>query len=106
VHPAFLEENGNEVEGIYTGVYPGSIYDNSENKYLKYDTWDVTDNDGVKTINSYDGFTLDTSADMLSSIAGVKPASGEFANCPLTRINFEAAAKNRGTGWHIETSKV
>ena len=106
IHPAFLDENGNEVEGIYTGVYPGSIYDSSESKYLKYDTWNVTEDGDTRTINSYDGFTLDTSSDMLSSIAGVKPASGEFAKCPLTRINFEAVAKNRGTGWHIETSKV
>lgn len=102
VHPAFINGNGDEVDGIYISAYEGSIYDTSESEYLKYDSWDVTDNgDDTYTINNYDGHLADVTAntgDKLSSISGVKPVSGEFSN--LTRPNAEILAVNRGTGWH------
>jgi hypothetical protein len=102
VHPAFINGNGDEVDGIYISAYEGSIYDTSESEYLKYDSWDVTDNgDDTYTINNYNGHLADvtaTTGDKLSSISGVKPASGEFSN--LTRPNAEILAVNRGTGWH------
>ena len=102
VHPAFINGNGDEIDGIYIGAYEGSIYDTSESEYLKYDSWDVTDNgDDTYTINNYDGHLADvtaTTGDKLSSISGVKPAGGEFSN--LTRPNAEVLAANRGTGWH------
>lgn len=102
VHPAFINGNGDEVDGIYISAYEGSIYDTSESEYLKYDSWDVTDNgDDTYTINNYNGHLADvtaTTGDKLSSISGVKPVSGEYNN--LTRSNAEVLAVNRGTGWH------
>ena len=102
VHPAFINGNGDEIDGIYLSAYEGSIYDTSENEYLKYDSWDVTDNgDDTYTINNYNGHLADvtaTTGDKLSSISGVKPASGEFSN--LTCPNAEILAVNRGAGWH------
>lgn len=102
VHPAFINGNGDEVDGIYLSAYEGSIYDTSENEYLKYDSWDVTDNgDDTYTINNYNGHLADvtaTTGDKLSSISGVKPVSGEYS--VLTRPNAEVLAVNRGTGWH------
>ncbi len=89
-HPAFYDENGNEVDYILLSAYEGSIYDTSESVYLFHDE-QVAD------------FTNGT-GDKLCSIAGVKPASGYTQN--LTRANVEILSKNRGTGWHLENSKV
>ena len=88
-HPAFYDENGNEVDYILLSAYEGSIYDTSESVYLFHDE-QVAD------------FTEGT-GDKLCSIAGVKPASGLTQN--LTIVNAEILSKNRGTGWHCDTIK-
>lgn len=108
LHPAFINESSAEVDYILLSAYEASVYDTSESKYMKYDSWDVTDNgDNTYTINNYNGHTADvtaTTGDKLCSIAGVKPCSGEYS--VLTRPNLEILAKNRGTGWHIYNAKV
>ena len=87
LHPAFIDENGDELEYVLISAYEGCAYDVSAESYNK------TDASGV-----------DFNADKLSSIAGAKPISGERNT--LTVANAEKLATNRGTGWHILNSKV
>lgn len=90
LHPAFYDENGNQVDYILMGAFEGSIYDTSAKAYLKNDE-QVAD------------FTAST-GDKFSSIAGVKASSGKTQN--LTRPNIEQMSKNRGAGWHLENIKI
>lgn len=84
LHPAFINESGEEVEYILLSAYNGSVYDTSEAVYdLRED------------------ITIDFDSDKLSSISNAKPVSG--AKNQLTMMNAEKLAKNRGTGWHIIT---
>lgn len=87
LHPAFYGENGNPVDYILFSAYEGSVFDVSENTYLLNDE-QITD----------------FAADKLSSIANVKPCSGQSQN--LTRANIERLAQNRGNGWHCDTVKA
>ena len=87
LHPAFINEDGDEVDYYYTGAYEGSLYDFSESSY-------ITD----------DAQVADFTADKLSSISGVKPISGLTQS--LTRANTEQLAKNRGSGWHNSTVQI
>ena len=87
LHPAFYDENGNPTNYILFSAYEGSIYDISADAYL------VNDEQAA-----------DFSSDKLSSVAGVKPCSGNTQN--LTRSNAEQLAKNRGKGWHGITIKA
>jgi len=87
LHPAFIDENGEELEYVLISAYEGCAYDISENAYM------VRDDAGI-----------DFNNDKLSSIAGAKPLSGERNS--LTIANAEKLAKNRGEGWHILNSKV
>lgn len=79
VHPAFME-NGNENDYIYLAAFEGSLWDASASAYILDDAQ-----------------VADFSADMLSSIAAVKPISGLTQN--LTRANTRKLANNRGKGW-------
>lgn len=99
VHPAFLDADGNELDGIYLSSYEGSIYDVSESKYLIYDDNDFVD--GRYTANVY---LMDTNEDKFSSVAGVKPASGFHQS--LSRANIEILCNNRGNGWHLRNFQV
>lgn len=90
LHPAFVNESGNEVDYILYSAYEGSMYDASENIII---------NDGTLATD----ITI-AEGDMLCSVAGVKPVSSLKKN--LTRTNFEAISKNRGAGWHLETIKA
>lgn len=89
LHPAFYDENGNEVEYVLMSAYEGSMYDVSASEYV---------NDGTNR-----GVAIEE-GDLLCSVAGVKPISGMYK--PLTKTNAEKLATNRGTGWHLETIKV
>lgn len=81
LHPLF--KNGNEeLDYVLLSAYEGGLYDTSANTY-----W-TTDQAGI-----------DFSADKLSSVAGVKPISGQ--NNDLTVLKAEQLATNRGAGWHI-----
>ena len=86
VHPAFINEDGLEVDYILIGAYEASIYDTSANAYL-----------------SQDEQVADFDKDLLCSIANVKPCSGLTQN--LTSANVEKLAKNRGKGWHSTSIK-
>lgn len=86
VHPAFINEDGLEVNYILIGAYEASIYDTSANAYLKQDEQ-----------------VADFDKDLLCSIANVKPCSGLTQN--LTSANVEKLAKNRGKGWHSTSIK-
>ena len=79
IHPAFVE-NGNENDFIYLAAFEGSLWDASAGAYLLNDEQ-----------------VADFSADMLSSIANAKPASGLSQS--LTRANTRKTANNRGKGW-------
>ena len=100
VHPAFLDADGNEVDGYYIGAYEACLYDDSEGEYRKYDTWDVSydSTEDTYTINALNTYLADANNDKLSSIAGVKPASGEYST-QFTRPNVNKMATNRGAKW-------
>lgn len=86
VHPAFINEDGLEVDYILIGAYEASIYDTSANAYLKQDEQ-----------------VADFDKDLLCSISNVKPCSGLTQN--LTSAAVEKLAKNRGEGWHSTSIK-
>lgn len=87
LHPAFINQNNEEVDYYLEGAYEASLYDVSAATY-------ITDDSQVADFNS----------DRLSSIAGVKPISGLTQN--LTRANTELLANNRGAGWHNTTIQI
>ncbi|MDE6111215.1 MAG: hypothetical protein K2F65_04780 [Eubacterium sp.] len=89
LHPAFYDENGNEVDYILYSAYEGSMYNAAANNYV---------NDGVDTETEFD-----INSDLICSAANQKPISGAYKN--LTKTNFELLAQNRGQGWHLETIK-
>ncbi|MCK9267855.1 MAG: hypothetical protein M0P14_03965 [Alkaliphilus sp.] len=78
-HPCFIRD-GREYNYIYYPAYEGCIYDVSASKYLTADEQ-----------------VADFDVDKLSSIAGVKPASGLTQS--LTLPNTRKLANNRGEGW-------
>ena len=85
LHPAFIDKNGETRQHIYLSAYEGSVYDTSEQVYLKNDEQIV-----------------DFAADVLSSITNAKPASG--ASQALSRPNSRRLAQNRGEGWELQYS--
>lgn len=87
IHPAFINENGEISDKIYFSAFEGSLYDASQSLYLIHDEQ-----------------VLDVNADMLSSVSGVKPASGLTQQ--LTRPNLETIAKRRGARWHVNGIKT
>lgn len=89
LHPAFYDENGNEIDYILFSADEGSMYDVSTKAYV---------NDNVDSITYEDG-------DLLCSVAGKKPISGLRQGLG-TRSVFESMAQNRGAGWHLETIKA
>ena len=87
VHPAFLDENGNEVDYILIGAYEGSLYDVSASAYILDDAQ-----------------VMDNTADKFCSIANVKPASGLTQD--LTRPKIEQMCQNRGSRWHEQNMQT
>lgn len=86
LHPAFYDENGNEIDYILFSADEGSMFDVSAKAYV---------NDNVDSITYEDG-------DLLCSVAGKKPISGLRKGIG-TKANLELMAQNRGSGWHLET---
>lgn len=82
IHPLFVAQNGDILDYVLISAYEGSCYHTTSNAYF------TADEEGV-----------DFNNDKLSSIANVKPISGQKNN--LTMISAEQLAANRGTGWHI-----
>lgn len=89
LHPAFYDENGNEIDYILYSAYEGSMYDVSAAEYV---------NDSTNTDTAIE------TGDLLCSVAGVKPISGLYKK--LTKANLELMAQNRNSGWHLETIKA
>lgn len=89
LHPAFFDENGNEIDYILYSAYEGSMYKASAEKYI--------------TDDSDTSAEIDLSSDLICSISGIKPISGRYKN--LSKQSFEALAANRGAGWHCDTVK-
>ena len=90
LHPAFYDENGNEIDYILFSADEGSMYDVSVKAYV---------NDNVDESVTYED------GDLLCSVAGKKPISGLRQRLG-TRSVFESMANNRGSGWHLETIKA
>lgn len=90
IHPAFTNDQLEELDGIYIGAYEGSLYDVSENKYLMND-------------EQVGDFTA-TTGDKLCSIAGVQPMKANLQH--VTEVEAETIANNRAKGWHIQDVKV
>ena len=90
LHPAFYDENGNEVDYILYSAYEASLYDIQQKTYFKDGT--MTDTD--LTLSNYS----------VCSVAMEKPISGLYKS--LTKTNFEKIASQRGKGWHCETIKT
>ena len=99
LHPAFINAQGQEVDCYYIGAYEACLYDVSESEYRLYDSWQVTydSETGKYTVVKTNQYLASTS-DKLSSIAGAKPASGDYST-QFIRPNVNTMAKNRGTGW-------
>ena len=87
LHPAFYDENGNEVGYILYSADEGSMYDVSVKAYV---------NDNIDESITYED------GDLLCSVAGKKPISGLRKGIG-TKVNLELMAQNRGAGWHLET---
>ena len=100
LHPAFINANGDEVDCYYIGAYEACLFDVSEDEYRLYDTWDVSYNESthIYTVGTKNAYLADKDYDKLSSIAGAKPASGDYST-QFTRPNVNTMAQNRGTGW-------
>ena len=79
LHPAFIS-NTYLNEKIYLAAFEGSLWDASAGTYILDDSQ-----------------VADFNADMLSSIANAKPASGLTQN--LTRANTRKLAQKRGSNW-------
>lgn len=87
LHPAFYDENGNEIDYILFSAYEGSMFDVSAKAYV---------NDDVDEFITYED------GDLLCSVVGKKPISGLRKGIG-TKANLELMAQNRGSGWHLET---
>lgn len=90
LHPAFYDENGNEIDYILFSADEGSMYDVSAKHYV---------NDNVDESITYED------GDLLCSVAGKKPISGLRKGIG-SKSNLETMANNRGVGWHLETIKA
>lgn len=87
IHPAFLTDDGKELEYVLLGAYEGCAYDPTT---ATYDTADAS--------------TTNFNTAYLSSVANVKPITG--ASKSFTADAAERMAKNRGIGWHIMTLEM
>ena len=90
LHPAFYDENGNEIDYILFSADEGSMFDVSAKAYV---------NDNIDESIVYED------GDLLCSVAGKKPISGLRKGIG-TKANLELMAQNRGSGWHLETIKA
>ncbi|MCI9641279.1 MAG: hypothetical protein HFJ98_00565 [Eubacterium sp.] len=90
VHPAFINEDGKEVECFLYSAYEGSLNTYYNSKYIDFD-------DGLY----YEDFTLQVNKSNIQSLPNKKPISGQQIS--FSRNRGETIARRRGEGWHIET---
>lgn len=87
LHPAFVNEQGEEIEYFLYSAYEGSLQKTAGGGYV---------NDSTAT-----DVSVDLSKALICSTTVHKPISSQHIT--LTRANAEAMASNHGKGWHIET---
>ena len=87
LYPAFINEQGEEVEYFLYSAYEGSLQKTAGGGYV---------NDSTAT-----DVSVDLSKALICSTTVHKPISSQHIT--LTRANAEAMASNHGKGWHIET---
>ena len=84
LHPLFAMPNGEELDYVLLPAFEGSIFDVSENAYLKNNET-----------------TVDFSSDKISSVTGAKPFNGSKMQLNLEKMS--QMARNRGEGWQLTT---
>ncbi|MDD3961317.1 MAG: PKD domain-containing protein [Bacteroidales bacterium] len=84
VHPAFIS-NGVELPSFLMSAFEGSVYNVTTSSYNTGD---------------FAGVNTSVGGDMLSSVAGSKPTSGQ--NNSITLPYFRNLSHNRGTGWELQ----
>ena len=81
IYPAFVDDY-NTYDNIYIGAFEATLYDNSAGTYVG------------------DGVTYDYTNDVMASVAGYQPISGNSANLDITQAR--QLAENRGSGWSLQ----
>lgn len=80
LHPTFINTRQNLIYSkVYMSAYEGTIYDDSSGSYVG------------------DGVVFDYTNDILASVSGLQPISGNSDS--LTISQARQLASNRGTGW-------
>ncbi len=81
LYPAFKSDEGT-YENLYIGAFEATLYDNSAGTYVG------------------DGVTYDYTNDVMASVAGYQPISGNSDNLDITQAR--QLAENRGSGWSLQ----
>ena len=89
VHPLFIDANGNEVDYVLFSAYEASYLHAESGNYSYF-------HDGVDT-----GTNIDWAHDVLKSLPGVKPISGQRK--AMTKANMESLAQRKSADWHLDT---
>ena len=89
VHPLFIDKNGNEVDYVLFSAYEASYLHAESGNYSYF-------HDGVDT-----GTNIDWAHDVLKSLPGVKPISGQRK--AMTKANMESLAQRKSADWHLDT---
>ncbi|MDE5996036.1 MAG: hypothetical protein K2G56_03880, partial [Eubacterium sp.] len=91
LHPAFINEQGDEIDKFYYSAYEGYLTENG-NYYNDATHMETT------------AKTVDPKIHTISSRANRKPISGQ--NFKLYRSSEEQCIAKLGSGWHLETMKA
>ena len=91
VHPLFIDANGNEVDYVLLSAYEASYLHAETGNYHYF-------SDGTDTNTN-----IDWAHDVLKSMPGVKPISGQRK--AMTKANMEALAQRKSSNWHLDTIK-
>ena len=91
VHPLFIDANGNEVDYVLLSAYEASYLHAEAGNYHYF-------SDGTDTNTN-----IDWAHDVLKSMPGVKPISGQRK--AMTKANMEALAQRKSSNWHLDTIK-
>ncbi len=89
VHPLFIDKNGKEVDYVLFSAYEASYLHAESGNYSYF-------HDGVDT-----GTNIDWAHDVLKSLPGVKPISGQRK--AMTKANMESLAQRKSADWHLDT---
>ena len=95
LHPLFYDANGNEVDYVLLSAYEAS-----------YMAWRATSGSTGYYEMFHDGVDTSTSigaTDMLKSLPGVKPISGQYK--AMTKNAMENLARRKSANWHLDTIK-